>query len=103
MEIKIRNLDAYTVAKINEYAKKNGVSRNEFLVNHFKNHVRNKELGNEVRVYEESLSKVVEVAKINFERMDYIEKNYVGLVNLISVVTGIHVEELKSILNEDEK
>jgi metal-responsive CopG/Arc/MetJ family transcriptional regulator len=74
MNVTIRNIDAAVVAKLNELAKKRGMSREEYL-----------------RMYLENLAVLEDMKKLDLK--------YSELVNEIAVVINNNTKELQNIYN----
>ena len=74
MNVTIRNIDAAVVAKLNELAKKRGMSREEYL-----------------RMYLENLAVLEDMKKLDLK--------YSELVNEMAVVINNNTKELQNIYN----
>lgn len=75
MEVKVRNINSNIVSKINKSAKKNGISRNEFLCN-----------------------KLEEIA---FEdEINELENKYLSLIKNLSDITKEHIKILGAFMDE---
>jgi len=75
MEVKVRNIDSNVVNKINELAKKDGTSRNEFLCN-----------------------KLEEIAFEN--KINELESKYQSLIKNLSDITKEHIKILGAFVDE---
>lgn len=83
MEIKIRNLEPSTVRKIDELAKKNNISRNEYLKNHLNAFAINHLQSNMLQRYERQLE----------ANMILLEKTNVTLESMIDTFKELMEDE----------
>ncbi|WP_025731350.1 hypothetical protein [Heyndrickxia ginsengihumi] len=85
MEILIRNADPLAVKKIDEIAKKRGMSRNEFLIRLLKRYTLNPEMEIEKRKiedrYEQLLLKIIPILEENTETMKKMNSVIEEIVN----------------------
>ena len=103
MDIKIRNLSASTVKKIDELAKERGVSRNEYLKEQLEVISVIDLIVEKQKLVDESTSNVTDMLIESSNRLDRMEDNYVKMIHLLSLTTEIDLDVMDEIIEDTKK
>lgn len=95
MDIKVRNVDVVAVKKIDEMAKEEGVSRNEFLREQIEEIAYKKMKQKEFLHYETLINKNVDSLEKLHQRFVTTEEDTEIIYSFLMRVTGTEKEELK--------
>lgn len=101
MDIIVRNIDEIAIQKIDKLAGAEGVSRNEYLKEQIESMAVLGEIKKERECFELALSEVANVLEVTFKQLDMIEKGYERLFVLITLATGIDLDEVDRFVKKE--
>jgi len=98
MDISIRNVDASALKIIDDRAKKLGESRNAYLTRLIEVEARSSLFHQERERNRKELDRVSKSIGIIAEQLNSIEQSQMSLLMLMSIFTGIELEELDQVM-----
>lgn len=102
MRLELNGVDESLVRKINELAKEQGISRNQFIKNYLAMMPYNLVLDYEVGYLEDLINKVDESAELTNARLKSLEDGFGKVSLLIKFATNMSEYEMTEVLGEKE-